>query len=478
MKLKYDPGDGIKFWNSIKQIPGYPKNEKIRLRDIFIESNAIKYFPELVTKLNNTQQYRSLQVVMDTTKMHRGSNDLKSEVLTNLSALGLEVTPVILEPDHTGLLHTEMHHILDVKQRISPDTIMISVGSGVITDITKHACYLYEQESGESTIWIAFQTANSVSAFTSNMAPVLIDGVKRTLESRFPDYLICDLETLRDAPREMTIAGVGDVLAGCISLGDWYLANQLGMDDTYNEMPGTLIGPIYELLKSYSAEIDALSLTGMAILVKLISLNGLAISLMHESTPFSGFEHVMSHMLDLEREMAGQPVLLHGAQVGLTTIIGAELYQYILSHFSPESIDFGKCFPSRSLMENHIKDVFISIDPTGKAGAECWRDYQIKLEKWQNHKQNIKYFLDNWELIKGNISLLVNSPQQIREILKSVRGPYTIKTLSPFLSEEQLKFAFLNAPLMRKRLTIGDILIFFNFDRQRIWNNVWQSIQT
>lgn len=478
MKLKYDPGDGVNFWNSIKQIPGYPKNENIRLLDMFIESNAIDRLQELVTRLNDTQQYRSLQVVMDTTKMHRGSNDLKFEVISILSTLGLEVKPIILEPDHTGLLHTEMRHILDVKQRISPDTIMISVGSGVITDITKHACHLYEQEMGASINWIAFQTANSVSAFTSNMAPVLIDGVKRTLESRFPDYLICDLDTLRDAPREMTIAGVGDVLAGCISLGDWYLANQLGMDDTYNEMPGILIGPIYELLKSYSSEINALSLPGMAILVKLISLNGLAISLMHASTPFSGFEHVMSHMLDLEREMAGQPVFLHGAQVGLTTIIGAELYQYMLSNFNPKDVDLGKSFPCIALMENQIKNAFISIDPTGKAGAECWRDYQIKLENWQNHKLNISNFLENWESIRENIFSLVNTPQQIREILKSVNGPYTVKDLSPTLTEEQLKFAFLNAPLMRKRLTIGDILIFFNFNRQRIWNNVWQSIQT
>ena len=34
--------------------------------------------------------------------------------------------------------------------------------------------------------------------------------------------------------------------------------------------------------------------------------------------------------------------------------------------------------------------------------------------------------------------------------------------------------AFMNASLMRKRLTLGDILIFTEWDRESIWRDVWQ----
>lgn len=68
------------------------------------------------------------------------------------------------------------------------------------------------------------------------MSPTFVDGVKRTLNSRYPDALICDLETLRDAPTEMTVGGVGDMLAVFVSFPDWLLAHRLGMDDTYSEL--------------------------------------------------------------------------------------------------------------------------------------------------------------------------------------------------------------------------------------------------
>jgi glycerol-1-phosphate dehydrogenase [NAD(P)+] len=107
----------------------------------------------------------------------------------------------------------------------------------------------------------------------------------------------------------------------------------------------------------------------MTILVKLISLNGLAISLMLESTPFSGFEHVMSHMLDLEREMQATCFLLHGAQVGLTTINWCRLYQYMLSNLNPKASILVNAFLPARLWKIILRIVY-SIDPTGKAGAE------------------------------------------------------------------------------------------------------------
>jgi glycerol dehydrogenase-like iron-containing ADH family enzyme len=37
---------------------------------------------------------------------------------------------------------------------------------------------------------------------------------------RYPDALVCDLETLRDAPYAMTAAGVGDLLVAGVSFAD------------------------------------------------------------------------------------------------------------------------------------------------------------------------------------------------------------------------------------------------------------------
>ena len=54
------------------------------------------------------------------------------------------------------------------------------------------------------TILVLVPTAASVTAFTSSLAVLLVDGVKRTRPSRFPDAVVCDLETLAAAPPAMT----------------------------------------------------------------------------------------------------------------------------------------------------------------------------------------------------------------------------------------------------------------------------------
>ena len=67
-------------------------------------------------------------------------------------------------------------------------------------------------------------------------------------------------------------------------------------------MPGRNVGfTIHKI--SGGAPIRIRTPEGMAVLAKLISLAGLAMSLAHATAPLSGFEHVISHMLDLQAEL-------------------------------------------------------------------------------------------------------------------------------------------------------------------------------
>ena len=70
-------------------------------------------------------------------------------------------------------------------------------------------------------------------------------------------------------------------------------------------------------------------------LAKIIALGGLAMSLSHATTPMSGFEHVISHVLDLQAEIEHSPLAVHGSQVALAALAGAEMYRRFLSDFEP-----------------------------------------------------------------------------------------------------------------------------------------------
>jgi glycerol-1-phosphate dehydrogenase [NAD(P)+] len=380
-----------------------------------------------------------------------------------------------MRADESGQVHTDMPHIREVQASLSRGCAVLSVGSGVVTDITKHGCFLYGQDTGESIPYVVYQTANSVSAYTSNMAPTFVDGVKRTLDSRYPDALICDLETLRDAPAEYTAGGIGDMLAVFVSFPDWYLAHCLGMDSMYSELAKNLVGPLDEILLAHAEGIKSGEMKSVAVLAKVISLGGLAMSLSHATTPMSGFEHVMSHVLDLQAGLNHAPLTVHGSQVALATLAGIEMYRRFLSDFDPTSLKVEACFPTMVSMKERIYENFGAIDPSGKAAAECWADYQQKLEKWHAHRVDFESALDGWDSLRAGLWKETRSPEVILEILQKADAPTRWSQLRPAIRQEQAQFAFMNASLMRKRLTLGDILIFTGWDRESLWEKIWQT---
>jgi glycerol-1-phosphate dehydrogenase [NAD(P)+] len=378
-------------------------------------------------------------------------------------------------PDASGQVRTDMPRIRQVQANLTRECAVLSVGSGVVTDITKHACHLYQQESGEKIPFVVYQTANSVSAFTSNMAPVFIEGVKRTLDSRYPDALICDLETLRDAPQEMTVAGVGDMLAAFISLPDWILAHHLGMDNSYTELAYQLIGPLDALLLVHADGIGRRDLGSVAMLAKIISLGGLAMSLSHATTPLSGFEHVMSHVIDLQAELKNELLAPHGSQVALATIAGAEMYRRFLSAFEPASVRLDSCYPLAETMQARIEKSFATIDPSGKVAAECWADYRQKLENWHTHHHSFEAALCDWSSIRQQLQKETRPPETLIQILRAVDAPLNWSQLNPPVSEDRVKFAFMHASLIRKRFTLGDLLIFLDWEHDELWDQIRQS---
>lgn len=471
MKLNYDPAAGEAFWEAVSHLPGYPAGLHHPIRQMLFESDALLRLSDVLAAAG-ARRDQPLMVVWDATPMRRAGEDLKALIAALLTREGWQLRLVTLQPDPGGQVLASMTHVETVRAALQTGCTLLSVGSGVVTDIAKHGSHLYQQETGEHIPYVVYQTANSVSAFTSNMAPLFVDGVKRTLPSRYPDALVCDLETLRDAPHEMTAAGVGDMLAPYVSLPDWYLAHQLGMDAAYTPLAENLLGDIGGIYLAEAEGIRRGRLESVAVLAKTIALGGLAMSLSHATTPLSGFEHVMSHLIDLQNELRERPLAPHGSQVALATVIGARLYRHFLDTFDPAELNIEQCYPPAHTMEQVVRGSFAAVDPSGKAGAECWADYRKKLEAWRARRADLQSALRNWHTLRGELEKRTCTPQQLLRILEAVGAPLRWDALNPPCSEDQVRFAFFNAPLMRKRLTIGDVLIFFGWDRRALWEQV------
>jgi glycerol-1-phosphate dehydrogenase [NAD(P)+] len=478
VKLPYDPAQGDTFWKNIKKIQGYPGNHQSKtIGPMIFEEDALYGLPDLLKRMHITAE-QTLLVVMDDTPMMRGDEELKPLVLEVLRGGGWNIEPLIFEPGVHEHVRTDMERIRKLESMLGENTAVLSLGSGSITDIVKHACFNYEQQHGYRPCYIAIPTANSMGAYTSNTATVYIRGVKRSLLSRQPDALVYDLNTLSGAPHLMTVSGAGDMLACLVSFSDWYIAHKLGLDPTYSEFQQELMAAIEYVFMDNADEIREHTVDGMSLEARFIAASSIGVSLVNASTPLSGYEHIMSHLIDQQSEFENKPLASHGMQVVLATLLVSVAYRYFLDNFNPAELDPDLCYPSAETMKKRIYDIFSDMDQTGEAAAECWEQYSIKLDAWHANRKAFASFLAEWPEHKANIEAYLRPPEYLARLLHRLGSPLSFEELNPPVSEEVVRFSFLHAPLIRRRLTLGDLLIFLDWDREALWEHVWRESQT
>jgi glycerol-1-phosphate dehydrogenase [NAD(P)+] len=93
-----------------------------------------------------------VQLVVDETPIFREDVDLKRFVRDLLYVAGYDESTCHLEAGEFGLVHANFDHVegvlwgLDPGAGPEPCTALIAIGSGTVTDIAKHAAYLYDRQ--------------------------------------------------------------------------------------------------------------------------------------------------------------------------------------------------------------------------------------------------------------------------------------------------------------------------------------------
>lgn len=427
----------------------------LKLHHVEVGDDALNALPSLIRDIT-AQGSSSVLLVQGRKPFVRAGADLKPMVHEQLVHAGFHVELLEIGDEH-GYLHSDFAEVEQIRLHLRYDKTAVALGSGKICDVTKHACFEYEQETGLHIPFIVVQTANSVVAFGSGMATITKDGVKRTWPSRLPDALLLDAHILRDAPFEYTVGGVGDLSVIAVSFGDWSLGARLDMA-TYVPAAFDVLADVRNLLFSEASAFAARSADGMITLGKLGILGGFAMTLAGQSSPMSGYEHVVSHMLDMVATHSHRPVASHGCQCGLSTIVCAIAWQKLLAEFRPEQVNIDNCFPSTEEMEQRIRSIFDEIDPSGAASNECWQSYRKKLEKWHKARAHFEAFLQNWSQERSHLAELLNTPEVVVQGLAQAHHPLRYEEIG--IPEQQVRWAFKNGHLMRDRFSIADVLNF------------------
>jgi glycerol-1-phosphate dehydrogenase [NAD(P)+] len=189
---------------------------------------------------------------------------------------------------------------------------VVGLGGGKALDVAKYLAFLARLP------YYAVPTSLSNDGFCSPQASLTIRGTRKSVGAAVPYGVVVDTAVCRDAPRALTLSGVGDLVAKFTAVRDWKLAfhatgepmNDFAVLLSDSSIHAFLNHPVFDL-------------EGVRLLATALMLNGLAMEMCGSSRPASGSEHLISHALDA---MSARP-RLHGLQVGVATYIVSILQQ-------------------------------------------------------------------------------------------------------------------------------------------------------
>ncbi len=349
-----------------------------------------------------------------------------------LEEAGWRVNHFILpDSEHGGPVCDDVT-FANLKELVPPVEVVLAVGCGVINDLGK---------------WLAFErhipyavvgTAATMNGFAAANIAATLDGVKTVLFARAPVAVFAVPSIIREAPYELTTAGLGDVIAKPVSTADWMM-NHKFCGEYFCRYCSEMINDLEcayfdnpEAIKSGAPE-------AIEALFNALVWSGIAMTVVGTSAPASGGEHMLSHTLDMMSSVDGAGHDLHGRQVGLGTIFSCALYERIAAIERPECVE----------LPGDIDEAF-----WGRLAGNVGAQYEAKKELMQTIRRQAA---DGraWECFRDMCRNQVRATEQIKDCLRRAGAANTFADIG--CSRRRLRDAVLHMHEIRTRPTVVDL---------------------
>lgn len=364
---------------------------------------------------------------------------LAARLETSLQHAGCDAKKVILH-GHEIIADAARAYQVMLALDGTPRTL-VAVGSGTITDITRFVSHRL------CLPFLATPTAPSVDGFASVGAPMLIDGVKISLPTHAPAAIFADLTVLAAAPRAMIAAGFADILGKFTSVADFRLGHLL-RGERYDEAIAARTYAVGKACEINAEAIGAATPASIGVLMHSLVESGLCILDFGDSASASGAEHHLSHFWEMLLLRAGRPAILHGAKVGVATVMIAQLYAEVRALSRAEVADRleASTLPDRDAELAAIRTAF------GAEAAAVARTHAAFLDMTPESYDAIKRrILGHWDEVQA-IAAQVPPPEEIARLLTIAGSPTTPAELG--LTDDEAAQALDNGHYLRNRFTV------------------------
>lgn len=317
----------------------------------------------------------------------------------------------------------------------------LAVGSGTLTDIVRIVSHRTRCR------FISLPTAPSVDGFTSPSASLVVRRIKTTVIAQPPMAVFADLGTLVAAPQAMIAAGYGDILGKAIALADWRIGHLL-WDEPYSPEIAARVRNALDACIAATAEIGQATPNGIRKLMFSLIDSGLCMLDYGNSRPAAGCEHYMSHFLEMKLLREGRPAVLHGAKVGMCSLLAAELYARLRRMDRPQAVTqlAAATQPERTADMQRIRRAFGPIAENLFVEQAPFLD--MTAADFSRLKERI---LERWDEVQI-LAAEVPAPEKLVDLLSQAGGATLPARLG--LSDEEVQQALTESHFLRNRFTI------------------------
>jgi glycerol-1-phosphate dehydrogenase [NAD(P)+] len=324
------------------------------------------------------------------------------------------------------------------------ERLYLAVGSGTITDIVRFAAHRTGRD------FVSLPTAPSVDAYSSVVAPMLVEGVKRSVAARPPVAIFAEPAVLAAAPRPMIAAGFGDMLAKLTADADWRLG-ALAMGESFDAAIAARSVAAARACAAAAASIGAAEEAGVMVLVRALVESGTCMALAGNSRPASGAEHQYAHYWEMKLYREGRPPILHGLKSGFGTIEAARLWEAVRSMPAGEARSRLASYepPPREAELARIRE---SYGPEADSVAAAHGRFLSA--DGDELKRITRAAAGSWDGIAA-IAAAVPGPSEVRELMARAGCPVGAAALG--LGPEEVAMAYRDAHYLRERFTVAKL---------------------
>lgn len=408
------------------------KIHSTQVDDIIIEKGAVRRVPEVLERYQSKKAF-----ILADENTYKAAGE---KVCVILDERGIAYSKFVYEgaspePDEFAVGSCMMHYD-------SSCDIIVAVGSGVINDIGKIVANVTNHP------YVIVGTAPSMDGYASGTSSMAMDGLKVSLPSACANVIIGDIDILKDAPKRLLQAGLGDMLAKYVSICEWRIANLI-TGEYYCE---TIAQMVRDALKKCVDNAEGLlkrEEEAIQAVFEGLIIGGVAMSYAGVSRPASGVEHYFSHVWDMRALEFGTSMDLHGIQCAIGTFISAKLYEQ-MKEMTPDKEkalayvkDFSYAEWSKILCDflGKSSDAMIALE-------EKEHKYDVEL-----HQKRLELILEKWDEIVAIIEEELPSSAQIERIMDDIEAPKTLEEIG--LGDTSLELTFKSTKDIRDKYVLS-----------------------